>query len=428
MSDKKPKWLQALEAQSWQAELIASGLAIYGSLSLGTYLDYYFDWAVLRFDERTLSIMVYMSLYIYCAHALLVVSFIIHLVLRILWAGILGLSSVFPTGVNADTKVYPDYFKEKIKRDYPSLSNYSLELDKMCSLIFSILCAMVIVLVNITLWIVIYLIISYFLLKFLPVSVVNFIGFFVIGIYFVLAIVGGLMTQGKFKNAKISKKYGYGLVMNLSKYVYLIGNKSFNYITQTIRTNTTSKSFFIGMFAILMLSMVFSLPKFIGVVEIYKPKNFANISPEAIYVSKENYKDQFNREIILQPFIQSELIKDNFLQLYIPRFKREQPVVNDLCDSYKWDDDIPDVKNRKLRAASRNACANAFYKLSIDGKQLKGLEYQYRSGFYNNRTGYQVFIPIDSLTSGNHVLKIESKYKAEDKSYVRTIPFYKVSK
>lgn len=29
---KKPKWLRALESQSWQAELVISGLAIFGSL------------------------------------------------------------------------------------------------------------------------------------------------------------------------------------------------------------------------------------------------------------------------------------------------------------------------------------------------------------------------------------------------------------
>jgi len=425
MSEKKPKWLQALEAQSWQAELIASGLAIYGSLSLGNYLDYFSDWAVLRFDERTLNIMVYMFLYIYAAHAILVISFITHLILRILWAGILGLSSVFPKGVNIETDIYPDYFKDKLKRDYPNLSNYSLELDKMCSLIFSILCAMVIVLINITLWIGIYLVLSMLLLKILPVSVVNFIGFLVIGLYFLIAIIGTTMTQGKWKNANISKKYGYELVMNMSKFVYLIGHRSFNYITQTIRSNTTSKSFFIGMFAILILSMFFSFPRFVNTVEFYKPKSFANGSPDPSYSTKENYKDQITKEIILEPFIQSELIEDNFLQLYLPKFKREQPVIDNICDSFKWNDDLSKSKNRALRAASRNKCANIYYTLSVDDIKLKDLNYYYKNEFYNNRPGYEVFIPLDSLKSGRHVLKIETKYMGGERNYVRNIPFYK---
>ncbi len=426
MSEKKPKWLQALEAQSWQAELIASGLAIYGSLSLGNYLDYFSDWAVLRFDERTLNILVYMFLYIYAAHAILVISFITHLVLRILWAGILGLSSVFPKGVNTETNVYPDFFKEKLKRDYPDLSKYSLELDRMCSLIFSILCAMVIVLINISLWILIYLLLSFLLLKFLPVSVVNAIGYAFIGLYFLIALIGGLMTQGKFKNANISKKYGYELVMSMSKFIYLIGNKSFNYITQTIRSNTTSKSFFVGMFALLIVSMFFAFPRFVSTVEVYKPISFANGSPMPSYSVKDNYKDQITRDFVLEPFIQSELIRDDFLQLYLPKFKREQPIMDSLCEVYEWNDDISKDKNRILRASARRACASIYYTLSIDDQELSNLKYYYKNEFHNNRGGYEVFIPIDSISVGRHVLKIQSKYRAEDETqYIRNIPFYK---
>lgn len=425
MSENKPEWLQALEAQSWQAELIASGLAIYGSLSMGVYLDYFSDWAVLRFEERTLNILTFMFLYIFSAHALLVISFITHLVLRILWAGILGLSSVFPKGVNTETKVYPDYFKEKLKRDYPDLSKYSLELDKMCSLIFSVLCAMVIVLINISLWIGIYLFASFLLLKFLPVSIVNFIGYIFIGIYFLIAIIGVIMTQGKFKNSKVSKKYGYQLIMNTSKFVYLIGNRSFNYITQTIRSNTTSKSFFIGMFAILILSMFFAFPRFINTVEIYKPELFANVSSHESYVVKENYKDQLDESLILQPYIQSELIEHDFLQVFIPLFEREKPIIQEVCDIYVWNDDISKNENRLLRVRSRNRCALKYYNLMIDGKSLNNLSYHYKSEFQNNRGGYEVFIPIDSLDMGHHVLKIENKYKGGDQNYIRSIPFYK---
>jgi hypothetical protein len=425
MEKEKPEWLQALEAQSWQAELIASGLAIYGSISMGVYLDYFSDWAVLRFEERTLNILTFMFLYIFSAHALLVISFITHLILRILWAGILGLSSVFPKGVNTETKVYPDYFKEKLKRDYPDLSKYSLELDKMCSLIFSVLCAMVIVLINISLWIGIYLLVSFLLLKFLPVSIVNFIGYFFVGIYFLIAIIGAIMTQGKFKNSKVSKKYGYQIIMNTSKFVYLIGNRSFNYITQTIRSNTTSKSFFIGMFAILILSMFFAFPRFINTVEIYKPELFAGISSHESYAVKENYKDQLDKKLILQPYIQSELIEDDFLQLYIPLFEREKPIIEAICDIYVWNDAISKNENRRLRVRSRNRCAPKYYNLMIDEQNLKNLSYHYKSKFQNNRGGYEVFIPIDSLDMGHHVLKIKNKYKGGDQDYIRSIPFYK---
>lgn len=85
MAKEKPEWLQALEAQSWQAELIASGLAIYGSLTMGPYIEGITEWAALRFNDRILGILYYLFTYIFAAHAVLVISFIAHLALRILW-------------------------------------------------------------------------------------------------------------------------------------------------------------------------------------------------------------------------------------------------------------------------------------------------------------------------------------------------------
>ena len=49
--NKKPDWLTALESQSWQAELIASGLAIVGSLSLGPYIDSFTDIILALFGD-----------------------------------------------------------------------------------------------------------------------------------------------------------------------------------------------------------------------------------------------------------------------------------------------------------------------------------------------------------------------------------------
>jgi len=37
--NEKPTWLQVLEAKSWQAELIVSGIAIFGSLQLPELLN-----------------------------------------------------------------------------------------------------------------------------------------------------------------------------------------------------------------------------------------------------------------------------------------------------------------------------------------------------------------------------------------------------
>jgi outer membrane protein assembly factor BamB len=41
-----------------------------------------------------------------------------------------------------------------------------------------------------------------------------------------------------------------------------------------------------------------------------------------------------------------------------------------LCDKYTWDDDLSDKDNRRLRAISRNKCANKYYTINIDDKSI----------------------------------------------------------
>lgn len=428
MTNNKPDWLQALEAQSWQAELIASGLAIYGSISLGTYIDDFAIWGALNFNERILNIVSYLLLYIYTAHSILVVSFILHLVLRILWAGILGLSSVYPKGINMETSAYPDYFKEKLKKDFPSLSEYSLSLDKLCSMIFSILCAMVMILVSIVFWIVIYLLLSEILLNFLPVSVTNFIGYFAIGLLFVVSILTVITTQGKFKNSNFSNKYGYTLVNGFSKVMYVLFYKPINYIIQTIRTNVTSKSFYIGMMLIIFISMFIAMPNYVKTMHFYKNDIFIDYQGEASLVTKYSYLDNIEAdEKIMFPVIQSKIIKDNYLDLYIPEYKRETHVMDSICGKYKAKDELTFIEKKKDVAEYYKNCSKQYYTIYLDDTEIKDIDFSYKRNLYNSRRGFQTFIDIQNLNKGNHEVKITSLYKHDSIYYTRVIPFYKTN-
>ena len=49
-STDKPNWLLKLEQESWQAELIISGVAILGSLQLPDLIDRLGEWALIYFS------------------------------------------------------------------------------------------------------------------------------------------------------------------------------------------------------------------------------------------------------------------------------------------------------------------------------------------------------------------------------------------
>lgn len=428
MKPEKPEWLKALEAQSWQAELIASGLAIYGSISMGPYLNEIVEWCALRFNDRNLTIFYYMFIYVYAAHAILMVSFIAHLGLRILWAGILGLSSVYPNGINTDSEVYASHYMEKLKKEFPDLSEYSLKLDKQCSMIFSVLCAFVIILFSCSFWILVYVGISELLLNIMPVAAVNSIGYAIVILLGIFFVVNALLSNGKLKNSDFAKKYAYKINQKTSKGLYFIGYSAINYIMQTIRTNVTSKLFFIGMIGILFFSMLISIPNFSKMIPYYQSDLFVRLNMHANQVVPENYLENMEGKTLLRPVVQSEVITDNYVKLFIPRFKRELTVVQELCGTYEWNDDLPRQENYDKRDAFRTECASKYYTLYLDDVPVDNVSFDYKRYLHNNKSGYQVFLNIDSLTQGKHELRIEAKYKSDRGHQLRrVIPFYKAN-
>jgi len=428
MEQKKPEWLQALEAQSWQAELIASGLAIYGSFTLGPYIEHLTEWAVLRFNDRVLTVLYFLFIYLFAAQVILVISFITHLALRILWAGILGLSSVYPDGINMQSKTYADYFKQQLKLEFPDLSKYSLELDKLCSLIFSILCALVIVMLSTSIWILIYLVISELALKIIPTHIFNYIQYSIFGIILVLTVVNGILVGSKWKNTAFAKKHSYNFNRRLSKIIMILGYRSFNYITQTIRSNVTSKLFFIGMTLILIGSMTATIPKLQKMVPFYRADIFVHYKALESTVESRSYADQNTSSTILLPYIQSEIIDEDYLNLYIPFYQRELSQFEKEGGTFTWNNELSSDENKVLRAKLKVKNANSYYSVQIDGQPLPSVTFSYRRNLHNNRDGYQAFIDLSNYPKGKHVLTINSKYTDENgKSYTRSIPFYKTA-
>jgi len=136
-SKKKPKWLKILETQSWQAELVISGMAIFGTLQLPALVDNLVNFSLYYFSTDYMDILYFVFIYLYFACLILIISFITHLVLRSLWIGLLGLNSIYPDGVNKDFKMYGKDYMEKWMEDFPSLDDYNKRLDRTCSSIFA---------------------------------------------------------------------------------------------------------------------------------------------------------------------------------------------------------------------------------------------------------------------------------------------------
>ena len=126
-------WLNTLQQESWQLELIISGFSLYALFS--SYMPVAIQ--VKKFVALGNSFQVYMLTFVLVSIFILILSLTLHVVLRGLWIGAIGLRYVSGEIEYDQLKYSPKFLKHLIKR-VGSFDNYVATLEKYCSIIFAV--------------------------------------------------------------------------------------------------------------------------------------------------------------------------------------------------------------------------------------------------------------------------------------------------
>lgn len=130
--EKTPQWLKTIQLNSWEAELLISALVLYALFQIPDYLTstslQYFD----RGSRMHGLIEVLVE-----AVQLLSFGYILHILVRGIWVASVGLSYVFPKGVNQDALKFKGNFKKELQSN-GSLVKMVLKLEELSSIIYGI--------------------------------------------------------------------------------------------------------------------------------------------------------------------------------------------------------------------------------------------------------------------------------------------------
>ncbi len=129
-----PEWLKKLEQESWQAEILISGGAFIGILGLLNSMES-LNYALLYATKLNTTFANLLTASIGLTVLFLAEGFLLHLILRGYWIGLIGMNYVFPKGINQEKLAFRGRFSEFIKGN--SNSPYLIKLDKLCSLVFA---------------------------------------------------------------------------------------------------------------------------------------------------------------------------------------------------------------------------------------------------------------------------------------------------
>ena len=140
--DNDPKsffaeWLEKLQEESWQLELLISGLTIFGLFELGGYLQTQLTIAnanLLPPDTTDIGTII-LSLSLLGTNVF-IINLLVHLIIRSLWIGALGLRYV-SGDIDYDSLRYNNKFITYYKRTIGSFDKYIIKLENFSSIIFS---------------------------------------------------------------------------------------------------------------------------------------------------------------------------------------------------------------------------------------------------------------------------------------------------
>lgn len=410
------KLLDKLQTESWQLELLISGFAIFGLFQAKDPLQL----ELMKAIGNNEDLYMYLILTVSPALSILLIVLLIHVVLRGVWIGALGLRYV-SGDIDYDDLNYSQKFTDRLTKKVGSFDRYISRLENICSTLFAIA----------------------FLMAFYFMAYMLVVGFYVI-IRNLVEITGLFNTDQQVQfNAVWALIYfsfaflvfvdfiGMGVLKkgNLRPKVYLPIYRVFSIITLSVLYRPLVYNFLDQKRAKWLATFI--LPAYIlGSVLvssfIKQQSNYLDesTSSSVIYANTNNYEDVINKneELIDFAIIPSKVITTPYLPLKIPYTPFKEDAVFEQDSTLNPENDERgygfSVKKMSLPGMSFSLgetqnlaeqkkylnVVNNMYQVYIDSILMQK-DFIYTTNA-NERLQFETFLDIGQLKNGKHVLCI----------------------
>ena len=421
------KLLDKLQEESWQLELLISGFAIFGLFSAYPNLEIAYQHAQ---NENNIFFSIVMIVAL-SACSILIFNLLLHVLLRGLWIGALGLRYV-SGDIEYDTLNYSKRFNNYLKRKVGSFDRYIGRLENYCSVIFAISFLLIFYMLAIAL--------TFGAIAFVVTVFLNNHTFSDISTYFgiillVFLTVGMLLTFIDFITLGFLKKKKW-----ISKLYFPI-YWCFSIITLSFLYRPLVYNFLDHKFG-KRLSL-FLVPIYILLVWMtslyYNQSNYFNfIEPSGQHISNSlNYEDMLvdDSDFIQNIAINSKVISDSYIKVFIVFDKSIEDEIYKFNPKLKLDEDTRGITS-EMSSINSGAISdalkseymttfNSLYSVEID-------TILYKTDFVLGKTvkkqnGFETYIGVKNLDDGKHILHVKRKeLKASDtlSKTAASIPFW----
>lgn len=426
------KLLQKLQEESWQLELLISGFAIFGLFSAWEPLELLIREA--NNNDQNYYQLALVFLRISCA--ILLFNLLLHVILRGLWIGALGLRYV-SGDIDYEKLNYSEKFTNYLKKRIGSFDKYIATLENYCSIIFAISFLLIFYVLAFAFTMIVITLIANYLLG--SDSIPKWVSRG-LGIPLILFIVFGMLltfidflTQGFLKKKKwISKIYfPFYWVFSFVTLSFLYRPLVYNFLDNKFgkRISFMLVPIYVGIFV--LTSIEDRRSNYIDELN----------NSNSYYSNNNNYEDMLNEEgkFIKTAAVSSKVIRDPYLKVFMTYSDAIEDRIFSRNESLKPEkdkrglySDIVFVSSgiKKNKDSLRKVYLKTFndtYKIVIDSVQYKSDFILGESNTIESEFGFETYIDIKNLSEGKHLLKLQrDAYKEKDTTTVtfRTIPFW----
>jgi hypothetical protein len=410
--------LDRLQQESWQLELLISGFAIFGLFSALDPLTIKFD--IAQHDKKIVDTFIWSAALVSCW--ILIANLLIHVVLRGLWIGALGLRYV-SGDIDYEELRYSKKFTKYLQKKIGSFDKYIATLEDYCSVVFAVSFIFIFYFLTSFAFVILLLLIT---IGFMSNDFEGFWGeaFTWTGIVLLLfTLLGMLLTFIDFITQGFLKRKKW------TSFIYLPIYKVFSRLTLSFLYRPLVYNFLDNRFG-RRLSWIL-VPTYIGILYLfsfyYNYSNYLNTDLDSSknFANYGNYEDLMTKEndFIQVAAIPSKVITDPYLKVFMifeekvesrlfsykPALKPKDDGIGYITDVTFFNNGLP-RKERRKRDSLRKVyfeTFNEFYNVYIDSKpynsQFVGTTNKYK------KLGFETYLNIDSLSSGKHLLQVTRK-------------------
>lgn len=421
---------------TWELELLISGAVLFALFQVPSFLNGFFVRVEPHATTEMLAALLLVQIYVKAIIYALIASFVVHLIARAYWVGLVGLHSVFPNGVRWEKFKSGPVTLEVYRARLMSLPAIISRTDNFCSVIFSFAFLLVLlfaftVAVTGTYSIVAYLVSRFFLG-----------GRNTQTIFIALA---GLTAAIPAVTAMIDRRFGARLSPRsqsvLRRFVIYgfrgtaqgVISPIFIPLITNVGRGKIVAIFYFALFGILGVVIAERLARndqlSLNSYDFYSSSNRFGVDYR-LYESQRSPDEMYAR----LPSIQSDIVTGRYVKLFIPYIpRRHNAMVAKTCPT------LHPIQSRGLQLGGDTPvpdslaipvleCLARIHDVTLDGAPRHDLQFRFYEHPASGIKGIITYIPADSLTPGQHVIMVRQVPSADSTVALPapvTIPFWR---